>query len=155
MIQLSSGLFSFIAVRKLRRPENLYYYASIRAVFVELPPFARHRAEYFSDDDFRELQNLLMLEPEAGDLIPGTGVLRKLRFSDNRRGKGKRGGLRIIYYWWFVGSQFWLFTVYDKDEISDLTASERKLLKELIKRELNQRRTDEGTQKNKTRKGKS
>ena len=57
-----------------------------------------------------------MLNPEAGDVIPGTGGLRKLRFADERRGKGKRGGLRVIYYWWDPGSQFWLFTIYDKDE---------------------------------------
>jgi hypothetical protein len=81
-----------------------------------------------------------MLDPEAGDLIPGTGGLRKLRFGDERRGKGKRGGLRVIYYWWDAGSQFWLFTVFDKDEMSDLTASERKVLKEMIKQELEARR---------------
>jgi hypothetical protein len=66
--------------------------------------------------------------------------LRKLRFGDERRGKGKRGGLRVIYYWWDAGSQFWLFTVFDKDEMSDLTASERKVLKEMIKQELEARR---------------
>ena len=81
-----------------------------------------------------------MLNPEAGDLIPGTGGLRKLRFRDERRGKGKRGGLRVIYYWWDAGSQFWLFTVFDKDEMSDLTATERKVLKDMIKHELDARR---------------
>ena len=81
-----------------------------------------------------------MRDPEAGDLIPGTGGLRKLRFGDERRGKGKRGGLRVIYYWWNPGSQFWLFTVFDKDEIADLTASQRKALKEMIKQELETRR---------------
>lgn len=112
----------------------------MKAVFVELPAFGRHRAEYFADESFLELQSLLMLHPEAGDLIPGTGGLRKLRFADQRRGKGKRGGLRVIYYWWNTGSQFWLFTVYDKDEMSDLTAAQRKALKELIKKELDARR---------------
>jgi hypothetical protein len=86
------------------------------------------------------LQRLLMLNPEAGDVIPNTGGLRELRFADERRGKGKRGGLRVIYYWWDAESQFWLFTVFDKDEMSDLTASERKALKEMIKRELEARR---------------
>jgi len=70
-----------------------------------------------------------MLNPEAGDVIPGTGGLRKLRFVDERRGKSKRGGLRVIYYWWDAGSQFWLFTIFDKDEMSDLTATEHKALK--------------------------
>jgi putative transcriptional regulator len=81
-----------------------------------------------------------MLNPEAGDVIPGTSGLRKLRFADEKRSKGKRGGMRVIYYWWDTGSQFWLFTVFDKDEMSDLTASERKALKEMIKRELEARR---------------
>jgi len=81
-----------------------------------------------------------MMNPEAGDAIPGTGGLRKLRFADERRGKGKRGGLRVIYYWWDTGAQFWLFTVYDKDEMSDLTAAQRKTLKEKIKKELEARR---------------
>ena len=61
----------------------------MKAVFIELPPFERHRASYLDDDAFRGLQNLLMLQPEAGDPIPGTGGLRKLRFADGRRGKGK------------------------------------------------------------------
>ncbi len=112
----------------------------MRAVFVELPAFERHRADYLDDDAFRKLQSLLMLNPQVGDTIPGTGGLRKMRFADERRGKGKRGGLRIIYYWWDTGSQFWLFTVYDKDEMSDLTPSQRKALKEMIKKELEARR---------------
>lgn len=65
--------------------------------------------------------------------------MRKLRYVDARRGKGKRGGLRVIYYWWDAGSQFWLFTLYDKDEASDLTEQERKALKEMLKRELEAR----------------
>lgn len=72
----------------------------MKAVFVELPPFERYRSDYFDDDAFLTLQRLLMLNPEAGDVIPGTGGLRKLRFGDERRGKGKCGGLRVIYYWW-------------------------------------------------------
>jgi len=80
----------------------------VKAVFVELPPFERYRVDYLDDDAFLGLQRLLMLNPEAGALIPGTGGLRKLRFADERRQKGKRGGLRVIYYWWDSGLQFWL-----------------------------------------------
>jgi len=112
----------------------------MRAVFVELPAFARHRADYLDDDTFRELEKLLMKNPVAGDLIPDTGGLRKLRFADTRRGKGKRGGLRVIYYWWDAGSQFWLFTLYGKDEMVDLTPQQRKALKAMIKAELEIRR---------------
>ena len=112
----------------------------MKAVFVELPAFERYRADYLDDDAFRKLQSLLMLDPEAGAMIPGTGGLRKMRFADERRGKGKRSGLRVIYYWWDTGSQFWLFTIYDKDEMSDLSAAQRKALKEIFKKELEARR---------------
>jgi len=63
-----------------------------------------------------------------------------MRFMDKRRGKGKRGGLRVIFYWWGAGMQFWLFTLFDKDEMSDLTAEQRKALKAMIKVELEARR---------------
>lgn len=112
----------------------------MKAVFVELPPFEHYRADYLDDDGFQRLQRLLMLDPEAGALIPGTGGLRKLRFGDERRGKGKRGGLRVIYYWWHAGLQFWLFTIYDKGETSDLTKPQRETLKRMIKNELEARR---------------
>jgi hypothetical protein len=80
-----------------------------------------------------------MIKPEAGAEILGTGGLRKLRFADVRRRKGKRGGLRIIYFWWPHGSQFWLFTLYDKDEVSDLTRVQRLAFKKLLKAELDAR----------------
>ena len=59
---------------------------------------------------------------------------------DPRRGKGKRGGLRVIYYWWDGGLQFWLFTLYDKDEMDDLSPDEKKALKSMLKMELEARR---------------
>lgn len=86
------------------------------------------------------LQATLMKSPEAGDLIEGTGGLRKLRFADVRRSKGKRGGLRVIYYWWYAGSQFWLYTLYDKDEQDDLSPQQRKTLRAMLKPELEARR---------------
>ncbi|MGH8703563.1 MAG: toxin [Burkholderiales bacterium] len=113
----------------------------MRAVFVELPAFERHRAAYLDDTAFRALQLELMRNPAAGDVIGGTGGLRKMRFADARRGKGKRGGLRVIYYWWDAGMQFWLFTVYDKDEMADLTAKQRIALRGMVKAELDSRRS--------------
>jgi hypothetical protein len=77
-----------------------------------------------------------MTNPTAGDVIPGTGGLRKVRHTDPRRGKGKRGGLRVIYFWWEEGRQFWLFTLYDKDEMGDLAPQERKALRDRLKMEL-------------------
>jgi hypothetical protein len=65
--------------------------------FVEAPAFARFREEYLDDDGFSELQRYLARNPEAGDIVPGAGGIRKLRWKDPRRGKGRRGGLRVIY----------------------------------------------------------
>ncbi len=112
----------------------------MKSLFVELPAFARHRADYVDDEGFRSLQNELMEQPEKGDVIEGTGGLRKLRQADPRRGKGKRGGLRVIYFWWEAGRQFWLFTLYDKDEMDDLGTKEKTALREMLKRELEARR---------------
>ena len=112
----------------------------MRAIFVELPAFARYREEYLSDVGFRRLQATLMGNPAAGDVMAGTGGLRKLRFGDSRRGKGRRGGLRVIYFWWQAGSQFWLFTLFDKDETSDLSPEQRKSLRARIKSEIEARR---------------
>jgi len=111
----------------------------MKAVIVELPAFSRFRADYLNDEGFRALQNDLMGNPEAGDMIEGTGGLRKLRQADPRRGKGKRGGLRVIYFWWEAGRQLWFFTLYDKDEMEDLSAKNKKSLKDMLKRELEAR----------------
>jgi len=112
----------------------------MKALFVELPAFARFRNDYLDDEGFRGLQTAMILNPEAGDVIEGTGGLRKLRYGDPRPGKGKRGGLRVIYYWWNGESQFWLFTLYDKDELKDLSPQEKKALKSMLKTELEIRR---------------
>ena len=109
------------------------------ALFVELPPFEKIRASYLDDTAYRALQLELMRNPQAGDVIAGTGGLRKLRQADAARSKGKRGGLRVIYYWWLGGEQFWLFTVYDKDEADDLSPDQRKILKRMLDNELSHR----------------
>ncbi len=111
----------------------------MRPLFVELPAFSRYRADYLNDEAFRQLQAFLLQNPEAGDVIEGTGGLRKVRHADPQRGKGKRGGLRVIYYWWVGGQQFWLFTLYNKDEIGNLTSAEKKQLKAMLKAELEAR----------------
>ena len=108
----------------------------MQAVFVELPPFARQRQDYLDDEQFQRLQQSLLAHPQAGAVIEGTGGLRKMRYTDARRSQGKRGGLRVIYYWWVSGHQFWLFTLYDKGEMDDLTTRERKIVHELLDREL-------------------
>ncbi|NUS61479.1 MAG: toxin [Lysobacter sp.] len=107
--------------------------------FIELAPFERSRHAYLDDDAFQALQEALAACPDAGDVIPGTGGLRKVRFADRRRRKGTRGGLRVIYYWWQAGLQFWLCAIYDKDEVPDLSPMQRSMLGKLLKAELNSR----------------
>lgn len=62
-----------------------------------------------------------------------------MRWADARRGKGKRGGLRVIYYWLGPANQIWMFAIYDKDEMSDPKPAERKILKNVIDKELKAR----------------
>lgn len=116
---------------------------NMNALFIELPAFQKHRNDYLDDDLFRSFQLELLKNPEAGDLVEGTGGLRKVRFSDQRRGKGKRSGLRVIYYWWSGFDQFWLFTVYGKNEQDDLSPSEKKLFRQTLDREINTRTHNE------------
>jgi hypothetical protein len=103
--------------------------------FVEAPAFTRHLSEYLSEEGFRRLQDRLAANPALGDLMPATGGFRKLRWADVRRGKGRRGGLRIIYYYFRSDSQIWFMTLYDKSEASDLTGSQKAALKVAIERE--------------------
>jgi hypothetical protein len=107
--------------------------------FVEAPGFTALLRRYLDDDGYRSLQVFLAGEPHAGDVMPGTGGFRKLRWGDPRRGKGKRGGLRVIYYHIEADDQIWLITVYDKDEMADLSPAEKRLLKKAIEAELAQR----------------
>ena len=107
--------------------------------FVEAPTFTAKVADYLEDDGYRALQLFLAVDPEAGDVMPGTGGFRKLRWADRRRAKGKRGGLRVIYYYLSADAQIWLMTVYDKDEIADLSAAEKRTSKAALEVELARR----------------
>ena len=100
--------------------------------FIEAPAFTRYLSEYLDDEGYRTLQQELARKPEAGDLIPGTGGFRKVRCGDIRRGKGRRGGLRVIYYHFAAEHQIWLMTLYSKNEAADLTSGEKKALKAAI-----------------------
>ncbi|MDP9156069.1 MAG: toxin [Pseudomonadota bacterium] len=113
----------------------------MKLIFVELPAFRRYREDYLGDDEYRKLQQELLAHPTAGDVIKGTGGLRKLRFGSSKRGKGKRGGIRVIYYYWFSGSQVWLFTLYGKDEMDDLSHEERQELANILSAEVKRRNT--------------
>jgi hypothetical protein len=104
-------------------------------LFVEAPAFSRYRENYLDDEGFRELQQALAGNPEVGDLIPGAGGVRKLRWADARRGKGKRGGLRIVYYCFLSDEEIWLLTLYGKDVASDLSKDEKAQLKRALEAE--------------------
>jgi hypothetical protein len=107
---------------------------------VEAPAFTRYLASYLDDEGYRALQSALVRSPDSGDPIEGTGGFRKLRWPDPRRNKGKRGGLRVIYYWFEDDQQLWLMILYGKDEKEDLNAMEKKALRAAIENELAQRR---------------
>lgn len=119
--------------------EQLAYTLPMKAVFIETTSFTATVGDYLTDDEYRQLQQDLLKNPEAGDVMPRTGGFRKLRWADGRRGKGKRGGLRVIYYWLLGDGQFWMFAIYDKDELENLTAEQEKLLKQAITAELKKR----------------
>lgn len=113
--------------------------------FIEAPLFTQLLPNFLKDDEYRDLQQHLSRDPEAGDVMPGTGGFRKLRWADTRRGKGKRSGLRLIYYFFLADAQIWLITLYDKDSMSDLSPAEKRVLKAAIERQTQQRamrRTD-------------
>lgn len=107
--------------------------------FIEAPAFTRHVSKYLDDGGLSKLQIALAVNPEAGVLIPGTGGFRKLRWQDARRGKGTRGGLRVIYYYFLSDDQIWLMALYNKNEATDLTPSQKKTLKHTIESELRER----------------
>jgi hypothetical protein len=66
-------------------------------VFIETTAFTRLVYDYLSDEEFAGVQNYLLMHPNAGQIIPGSGGVRKLRWAIE--GRGKRGGIRVIYYW--------------------------------------------------------
>ncbi len=97
-------------------------------LFFETRIFTKLVYSYLTDDGLMALQQLLIANPRAGNVIQGTGGLRKLRWLDPGRRKGKRGGLRVIYYFFDEDEQIWLLTLYDKDEADDLDNDTRQLL---------------------------
>ena len=98
-------------------------------VFIESRLFEKLREGYFDDESYKAFQSFLLEQPLAGDVIHGTGGLRKIRWAS--KGKGKRGGVRIIYLYLVENSHIHFLTVYAKNEISDLTSNEKKILKNL------------------------
>jgi hypothetical protein len=95
--------------------------------FIESSIFERILSVYLDDDEYSELQQFLMQNPEVGDLVPGSGGVRKVRWG--RRGMGKRGGLRVIYFVRHQPNEFWMLTLYAKAKREDVPAH---ILKQLL-----------------------
>jgi mRNA-degrading endonuclease RelE of RelBE toxin-antitoxin system len=103
-------------------------------IFIETRAFSRRRAEHLDEDDFRSLQAALLADPAAGALVRGSGGLRKIRWS--RAGKGKRGGVRVIYFHVLTRSVILLLLLYPKNEQDDLTPEQKRILRELVQTEI-------------------
>jgi hypothetical protein len=103
----------------------------MKKTFIETRGFTEWVKKYLTDEVFSDLQRVLLHDPETGAVIPGCGGLRKIRLADPKRGKGKRGGARVIYLHVAGADVIYLLDVYDKNEREDLTADQKKFLKGL------------------------
>lgn len=98
--------------------------------FVRLPEFERSRDGVLSEEDVRKLEMELQANPLAGPMIPGAGGVRKVRAS--QQGRGKRGGARVIYYVWDERGRIYLLVAYAKSAKSDLTPQDKVSLHKLV-----------------------
>ena len=99
-------------------------------VFIETSLFSRLLDEYLTDEEYRALQSGLMLRPQAGPIIKNSGGVRKIRWGS--RGKGKSGGVRVIYYWATSDGQIFFLTLYGKGEKEDLDADDLRRVVKLL-----------------------
>ena len=102
-------------------------------VIKETSVFTRQVNDLLDHESYRLLQLRLVADPEAGQLIPGTGGLRKIRWQGS--GRGKRGGVRVIYYWATDDAVVLLLLMYGKNEQDDLTPAQKKVLAALVREE--------------------
>jgi hypothetical protein len=105
----------------------------VQVVIVETTAFTARVCGLLSDDEYHKLQVHLALRPEAGAIIAGTGGLRKIRWS--ARGRGKRGGMRAIYYWYRPGAIILMLFAFAKNERDDLSAAQRAALRRVVEAE--------------------
>lgn len=96
--------------------------------FIESAVFERVRDVYLDDDEYAELQQFMMENPEAGRMVPGSGGVRKLRWK--RKGMGKRSGLRVIYFVRYQPNECWMLTLYAKSKQENIPAHILRQLKE-------------------------
>lgn len=101
--------------------------------FVETPIFTKRLTAQLGDEEYLALQLALVFRPEQGPIIAGSGGLRKVRWAVG--GRGKRGGLRVIYYWASREEAFFMLYLYAKNEQGDLTAAQIRTLARLVREE--------------------
>ena len=99
--------------------------------FIESAAFDRVRPLYLDDGEYAELQEFMMQNPEAGNIVRGSGGVRKLRW--RREGAGKRGGLRVIYFVRNQPNEFWMLALYAKAKQENVPAHILKQLKEAFR----------------------
>jgi hypothetical protein len=102
-------------------------------VIVETRAFTARIGDLLNPEEYRELQLQLVRHPTAGDVIPGTGGLRKARWGS--QGRGKRGGCRVIYFWHPTSRRLLMLFAFSKNERADLTADQKKVLRQIVERE--------------------
>jgi hypothetical protein len=102
-------------------------------IFIETPVFTRQIKELVDDEEYRALQARLVANPDAGDQIPRSGGLRKIRLGV--AGRGKRGGARVVYYWVTARSQIYMLLAYAKNVQEDLTEDQLRIMRALLKQE--------------------
>ena len=105
-------------------------YNLLKVAFVETSVFTRIVHDYLTDDEYAELQRFLAAYPESGDVVPGSGGVRKLRW--RMRHGGKRGGLRVIYFLRTQVGEIWMLTIYGKAERETIAAHALRAIKEAI-----------------------
>ena len=102
--------------------------------FIEVPMFTKKWHELgLTDEELRNLENVLLENPKAGDAIQGTGGIRKISVWMESKGRGKRGGARVIYVDIEVKETIYFINVYTKNEKDDLTEDEKKAFKTMVK----------------------
>jgi hypothetical protein len=102
----------------------------LHVVFVETPIFTKRVLYLMDDEAYSTLQTHLARHPDAGKVIPGSGGMRKIRWAGG--GHGKRGGLRLIYYWWVAKDRISMLLAYPKSEQDDLSADQVKQLRKAL-----------------------
>jgi mRNA-degrading endonuclease RelE of RelBE toxin-antitoxin system len=129
MVSAPQGISALRELCTLPKTPSLTYTLDV-LTFVETRLFTQLVAQYLSDEEYRQFQHALAANPEAGAVVRGSGGVRKLRWG--QAGRGKRGGVRVIYYLRLRRGQVWMLTMYAKNEAATMSGPVLKRIKEEI-----------------------